>query len=190
MLFNQLKIGDKIHVLEVLGTFKKTTVYNLGTVTQVSQPYDEPLHNGQFPMPGQVRRKLVDVTIACEGESKRLSVPADKSFTNDSSLGLSVATDKTEIADMVRQNYNVFKAKKEAAVKYDNEMNKCKEILNQLNEQIETPIINNTVNNNKEINDLKNDVADIRKMIEDTKSMFMNGFHTQSVPDVSASQTE
>ena len=29
MLFNQLKIGDHVHVLEVLGTFKKTTVYRI-----------------------------------------------------------------------------------------------------------------------------------------------------------------
>lgn len=40
MLFSQLKIGDHVHVLEVLGTFKKTTVYSLGSITQVSNPYD------------------------------------------------------------------------------------------------------------------------------------------------------
>ena len=33
MLFSQLKIGDHVHVLEVLGTFKKTTVYSLGCIT-------------------------------------------------------------------------------------------------------------------------------------------------------------
>jgi hypothetical protein len=33
MLFSQLKIGDHVHVLEVLGTFKKTTVYSLGSIT-------------------------------------------------------------------------------------------------------------------------------------------------------------
>lgn len=43
MLFSQLKIGDHVHVLEVLGTFKKTTVYSLGSITQVSNPYDEAL---------------------------------------------------------------------------------------------------------------------------------------------------
>lgn len=34
----------------------------------------------------------------------------------------------------------------------------------------------------KEINDLKNDVADIRKMIEDTKKMFMGGFPKPPMP--------
>lgn len=76
MLFSQLKIGDHVHVLEVLGTFKKTTVYSLGSITQVSNPYDEALPQGQFPIPGQNRRKLVDVFISCNGESKKLSVPA------------------------------------------------------------------------------------------------------------------
>ena len=182
MLFSQLKIGDPVHVLEVLGTFKKTTVYSLGSITQVSNPYDEALPQGQFPIPGQNRRKLVDVFISCNGESKKLSVPAERSIINDTSIGLTVATNKEEIANMVRQNYNEFKAKKEAASKYDEEMEKCKDILDQLEAQVETPTVTNTVDNSKEINDLKNDVADIRKMIEDTKKMFMGGFPKPPMP--------
>lgn len=182
MLFSQLKIGDHVHVLEVLGTFKKTTVYSLGSITQVSNPYDEALPQGQFPIPGQSRRKLVDVFISCNGESKKLSVPAERSIINDTSIGLTVATNKEEIANMVRQNYNEFKAKKEAASKYDEEMEKCKDILDQLEAQVEAPIITNTIDNSKEINDLKNDVADIRKMIEDTKKMFMGGFPKPPMP--------
>ena len=90
--------------------------------------------------------------------------------------------DKEEIANMVRQNYNEFKAKKEAASKYDEEMEKCKDILDQLEAQVEDPIVTNTIDNSKEINDLKNDVADIRKMIEDTKKMFMGGFPKPPMP--------
>ena len=48
---------------------------------------------------------------------------------------------------------------------YDEEMEKCKDILDQLEAQVETPTVTNTVDNSKEINDLKNDVADIRKML-------------------------
>lgn len=182
MLFSQLKIGDHVHVLEVLGTFKKTTVYSLGSITQVSNPYDETLPQGQFPIPGQNRRKLVDVFISCNGESKKLSVPAERSIINDTSIGLTVATNKEEIANMIRQNYNEFKAKKEAASKYDEEMEKCKDILDQLEAQVEIPTVTNTVDNSKEINDLKNDVADIRKMIEDAKKMFMGGFPKPPMP--------
>lgn len=165
-----------------IGTFKKTTVYSLGSITQVSNPYDEALPQGQFPIPGQNRRKLVDVFISCNGESKKLSVPAERSIINDTSIGLTVATNKEEIANMVRQNYNEFKAKKEAASKYDEEMEKCKDILDQLEAQVEDPIVTNTIDNSKEINDLKNDVADIRKMIEDTKKMFMGGFPKPPMP--------
>ena len=142
-------------VTMTIGTFKKTTVYSLGSITQVSNPYDEALPQGQFPIPGQSRRKLVDVFISCNGESKKLSVPAERSIINDTSIGLTVATNKEEIANMVRQNYNEFKAKKEAASKYDEEMEKCKDILDQLEAQVEAPIITNTIDNSKEINDLK-----------------------------------
>lgn len=45
-----------------------------------------------------------------------------------------------------------------------------------------TSIVTNTIDNSKEINDLKNDVADIRKMIEDTKKMFMGGFPKPPMP--------
>lgn len=64
----------------------------------------------------------------------------------------------------------------------DEEMEKCKDILDQLEAQVEIPTITNTVDNSKEINDLKNDVADIRKMIEDTKKMFMGGFPKPPMP--------
>lgn len=64
----------------------------------------------------------------------------------------------------------------------DEEMEKCKGILDQLEAQVEAPIITNTIDNSKEINDLKNDVADIRKMIEDTKKMFMGGFPKPPMP--------
>mgnify|MGYP000806215367 CR=1 FL=1 len=44
-------------------------------------------------------------------------------------------------------------------------MEKCKDILNQLEAQVEAPIITNTIDNSKEINNLKNDVADILSLI-------------------------
>jgi hypothetical protein len=41
MNFSELKIGDNVYIVEVLGTFKKNTNYSIGTVNQVSMPYDE-----------------------------------------------------------------------------------------------------------------------------------------------------
>lgn len=190
MLFDQLKIGDHVHVLEVLGTFKKTTVYSLGSITQVSSVYDEPLPQGQFALPGQNRRKLVDIYVSCNGESKKLSVPSDKSIINDSSIGLTVATDKTEIANMVRQNYNEFKAKKEAAAKYDEEMDKCKAILDQLDAEVEQQVTTNSVDNSKEINDIKNEITDIKNTIAEAKKMFMRGLPKPPMMDFPVPQNK
>lgn len=36
MLFNQLNIGDKVYIIEVVGTFKKTTEYNEGSVCLIN----------------------------------------------------------------------------------------------------------------------------------------------------------
>lgn len=65
MLFNQLTTGDNVYIVEVVGTFKKTTEYNIGSVVSVSKVYDEPLPQGQFPMPNQPRKRVVDITIFC-----------------------------------------------------------------------------------------------------------------------------
>lgn len=186
--FCQLEMREMQNKIDTLRAEKSALELGLSQSAQTAnivnqlRPYDEALPQGQFPIPGQSRRKLVDVFISCNGESKKLSVPAERSIINDTSIGLTVATNKEEIANMVRQNYNEFKAKKEAASKYDEEMEKCKDILDQLEAQVEIPTVTNTVDNSKEINDLKNDVADIRKMIEDAKKMFMGGFPKPPMP--------
>lgn len=95
---------------------------------------------------------------------------------------LNTDTNTSLLMQAIQGNKNEFKAKKEAASKYDEEMDKCKDILDQLEAQVEDPIVTNTIDNSKEINDLKNDVADIRKMIEDTKKMFMGGFPKPPMP--------
>ena len=61
-------------------------------------------------------------------------------------------------------------------------MEKCKDILNQLEVQVVAPILTNTIVNSKDINYLQNDVANIRKMFEDSKKMFMRGFPKQPMP--------
>lgn len=109
---NQLNIGDKVYIIEVVGTFKKTTEYNEGSVTQVSAVYDEPLPPGQFPMPNQPRKRIVDITIQCNGETKKFTIPENKSVITDSALGLTISTDKQEIINIVRNQYDTYKTKK------------------------------------------------------------------------------
>lgn len=94
MTFAQLSIGDPIHILEITGTFKKSTNYYNGTVVNVSNVYEEPLAPQQFPMPNQNRKRLVDITIGCDGEQKKITVEENKTIITDNSVGLTIATDK------------------------------------------------------------------------------------------------
>lgn len=130
--FSQLNQGDEIHVLEVTGTFKKSTNYFLGRISAVSKVYEEPLPQQQFPMPNQQRRKLVDITISCDGEQKKLTVEEGKTIITDNQLGLTVSTNKGSIVDMIKSQYSDYKAKRDAIAKYEEEMTKCEGILKQL----------------------------------------------------------
>ena len=106
MLFNQLKPGDNVYIIEVVGTFKKNTEYNIGRVISASKIYDEPLPQGQFPMPNQPRKKVIDIVIQCNGESKKFTIPEDRSVITDTSIGLTISTDKSEIVSIIRNQYN------------------------------------------------------------------------------------
>lgn len=143
MTFSQLTPGSTLHILESIGTFKKSIAYNTGTVVSVSKPYDEPLPTNQqpFQLTPPIRRKLVDVVLTCCGEQKTLSVAEEKTVTSDPSIGLTVAIDKQSIIDMVKKNYDENKAKRDAIVKYEEEMNKCQDILDMLEDkkQVDVP---------------------------------------------------
>ena len=65
-------------------------------------------------MPMQNRRKLVDIIIVCDGEQKKLAVAEDKTIMTDSNIGLTIATDKTQIIDMIKKSYNDCKIKRKA----------------------------------------------------------------------------
>lgn len=112
------------------------TRYNEGQVTQVSNVYEEPLPPGQFPMPNQQRKKLVDITIQCNGESKKFTIPENKSTITDSTLGLTISTNKQEIINIVRSQYDTYKQRKEAIAKCDEEMAKCQQLLDKLEIQM------------------------------------------------------
>lgn len=163
MTFSQLTSGTPIHVLEITGTFKKSTTYSLGTVVSVSKPYDEPMPPQQFPMSMPNRRKLVDLVITCDGEQKKLSVSEDKTIMTDSTIGLTIATDKSQIVDMVKQSYNNCKLKKESVMKYDEEMRRCEDILKLLN--INSDITTNVTKDFKELDELKADVKELKDLI-------------------------
>jgi hypothetical protein len=93
---------EALAVGEAYLTSKKTTEYNVGSVVSVSGAYDEPLPTNQFPMPNQPRKKVVDVTIQCNGESRKFTIPENKSVITDTNLGLTISTDKQEIVNILR----------------------------------------------------------------------------------------
>ena len=66
MLFKDLKVGDNVYILENAGTFRKVNTYNIGVITVLSQPYDDMTNTNPY-MAAAARRKLIDITISCEG---------------------------------------------------------------------------------------------------------------------------
>ena len=156
---------DKFEREEVIGTFKKTTEYNEGQVTQVSNVYEEPLPPGQIPMPNQQRKKLVDITIQCNGESKKFTIPENKSTITDSTLGLTISTNKQEIINIVRSQYDTYKQRKEAIAKCDEEMAKCQQLLDKLE------IHNEPTNENSKIVELQNEINELKNIIRKANQM-------------------
>lgn len=163
-MFNELKTGDNVYIVEVLGTFKKNTSYSVGTVSSVSNVYDEALPQGQFQMPGQTRKRLVDVVITSDGESKKFTVPVDRSIISDSSIGLTISTNKNEIVKIIQDQYNIYKAKKDSIAKCDEEMKRCQDLLDQLDikpEEKEDP----------RIKELQNEVSELKNIIKQASQM-------------------
>lgn len=176
MTFSQLTTGTGIHVLEVTGTFRKNTTYSLGTVISVSNPYEEPLQPGQFQIPGQVRRKLVDLVISCDGEQKKLSVSEDKNIMTDSLIGLTIATDKDAIINKVRQSYNDCKIKKESLAKYDEEMRRCEDILKTLNTTQD--MTTDVTKDFREFDNLKAEVKELKQLLQTMSIVRPENKHT------------
>lgn len=152
--------------IEVIGTFKKTTEYNVGSVVSVSGAYDEPLPTNQFPMPNQPRKKVVDVTIQCNGESRKFTIPENKSVITDTNLGLTISTDKQEIVNILRNQYNTYKARKESIAKCDEEMSKCQALLEKLDIPKEP-----TNTEDPRIKELQDEVNELKNIIKQASSM-------------------
>ena len=102
-------------------------------------------------------------------KQKKLSVSEDKTMMTDSTIGLTIATDKTQIVDMVKQSYNDCKVKKESVLKYDEEMRRCEDILKLLNT---TPdITTNVTKDFKELDDLKAEVKELKQLLQNVTTV-------------------
>lgn len=133
-MFKDLKVGDNVFILENAGTFRKVNTYNVGTITQVGQPYDD-LTNTNPYMSAQMRKKLIDITITCEGVQKKLTVGADKSTMTDHIIGLTVSTDKNELVTQVTNQCREYEQKIKAIESYREELRKCHDLLDLLEDK-------------------------------------------------------
>lgn len=134
MMFKELKVGDTVFILENAGTFRKVNTYNIGTITQVGQPYDDMTNVNPY-MSQNNRRKLIDITITCEGVQKKLTVGADKTTITDNVIGLTVSTDKQELVTQVTNQCREYEQKIKAIESYRVELRKCHELLDLLGDK-------------------------------------------------------
>ena len=133
-MFKELKVGDNVFILENAGTFRKVNTYNIGTITQVGQPYDDMTNVNPY-MSQSVRKKLIDITITCEGIQKKLTVGADRTTITDNIIGLTVSTDKQELVTQVTNQCREYEQKIKAIESYREELRKCHELLDLLGDR-------------------------------------------------------
>lgn len=110
--------------------------------------------------------EVVDITIQCNGETKKFTIPENKSVITDNAIGLTIATDKQEIISIVRNQYNTYKQRKEAIAKCDEEMAKCQTLLDKLGVDNEPAKENDKIIElQKEVNELKNIIRKANQMV-------------------------
>lgn len=143
MEFKDLKIGDTVYILENAGTFRKITTYNIGRIINMNMPYDDNTINNQY-LSQVLKKKLVDITVSCEGVQKKLTVGADKSIINDSTIGLTVATDKQQLISLVESQYKDYEQRIKSIQVYKEELDKCQNILKQLKDEEPTTVTQET----------------------------------------------
>ena len=144
MMFKELKVGDTVFILENAGTFRKVNTYNIGTITQIGQPYDDMTNVNPY-MSQNNRKKLIDVTITCEGVQKKLTVGADRTTITDNVIGLTVSTDKQELVTQVTNQCKEYEQKIKAIEGYRVELRKCHELLDLLRDRHQQPEDDETI---------------------------------------------
>lgn len=110
--------------------------------------------------------RVEHVTIQCNGESRKFTIPENKSVITDTNLGLTISTDKQEIVNILRNQYNTYKARKESIAKCDEEMSKCQALLEKLDIPKET-----TNTEDPRIKELQDEVNELKNIIKQASSM-------------------
>lgn len=109
---------------------------------------------------------MCDKIRQAEGETKKFTIPENKSVITDSALGLTISTDKQEIINIVRNQYDTYKQRKEAIAKCDEEMAKCQALLDKLGINDKPAKENDEIIAlQKEVNELKNIIRKANQMV-------------------------
>ena len=81
-------------------------------------------------------------------------------------IGLTISTDKQEIVNILRNQYNTYKARKESIAKCDEEMSKCQALLEKLDIPKEP-----TNTEDPRIKELQDEVNELKNIIKQASSM-------------------
>lgn len=84
-------------------------------------------------------------------------------------FGLTIATEKSQIVNMVRQSLEDCRIKKESLSKIDEEMRRCEDILKILN--INSDITTNVTKDFKELDDLKAEVKELKQLLQNVSAV-------------------
>ena len=93
------------------------------------------------------------------------SEPENKSTITDNTLGLTISTNKQEIINIIRNQYNMYKQRKESIAKCDEEMAKCQQLLDKLDTH------NETTNESLKIVELQNEINELKSIIRKANQM-------------------
>lgn len=82
---------------------------------------------------------------------------------------LTIATEKSQIVNMVRQSLDDCRIKKESLSKIDEEMRRCEDILKILN--VNSDITTNVTKDFKELDDLKAEVKELKQLLQNVSAV-------------------
>lgn len=108
----------------------------------------------------------VNNNITKMGYENQLSVcNQTNNLVNTMNIGLTISTDKQEIINIVRNQYDTYKQRKEAIAKCDEEMAKCQVLLDKLG------VDNEPARENDKILELQKEVSELKNIIRKANQM-------------------
>lgn len=112
------------------------------------------------------------VIVACVIQERLVTHLLDISnyqMMTDSNIGLTIATEKSQIVNMVKQSLEDCRIKKESLSKIDEEMRRCEDILKILN--VNSDITTNVTKDFKELDELRAEVKELKQLLQNISTV-------------------